>query len=53
MRGKAVLDFSSFKKFDLKLAYIPVNICDIKTRNQKNGRQMRFIKFATPTGEVV
>jgi len=38
MDGKAVLDFTNFKKFDLKLAYVPVNIFDVKTRKQKNGQ---------------
>jgi hypothetical protein len=35
--GKAVLDFSRFKRFGLRLAYVPVNVFDVKVRKQKNG----------------
>jgi hypothetical protein len=36
--GKAVLDFSRFKRFGLSLAYVPVNVFDAQVRKQKNGR---------------
>ena len=51
-KGKAVLDFSNFKKFKLNIAYVPINISDVKIRNQKNNKKMAFVKFVTPTGEM-